>query len=80
VADRDAEQFRVLRDGADDRDAEHEELRVVVPGFRRGLSRFSPASVAIDQLLCLPLPLIPANGLLVQQAHQPVTSRRGCAA
>ena len=30
----------------------------VLPGF----SRFSPSSVAIDQLLCLPEPLTPAKG------------------
>ena len=31
-------------------------------GVSPGLSRFSPVSVPIDQLLCLPEPLIPANG------------------
>ena len=31
-------------------------------GSLPGSSRFSPSSVAIDQLLCLPEPLIPANG------------------
>src|SRR5260370_3494699 len=31
-------------------------------GVSPGLSRFSPVSVDIDQLLCLPEPLIPANG------------------
>ena len=31
-------------------------------GSLPGSSRFSPSSVAIDQLLCLPEPLMPANG------------------
>ena len=31
-------------------------------GVSPGLSRFSPLSVLIDQLLCLPDPLMPANG------------------
>jgi len=31
-------------------------------GSLPGSSRFSPSSVAIDQLLCLPDPLMPANG------------------
>ena len=31
-------------------------------GSLPGSSRFSPSSVLIDQLLCLPEPLMPANG------------------
>ena len=39
-------------------------------GLSPGLSRFSPVSVDIDQLLCLPLPLMPANGFSCKQAHE----------
>ena len=31
-------------------------------GVSPGESRFIPVSVAMDQLLCFPLPLTPANG------------------
>ena len=41
-------------------------------GLSPGLSRFSPVSVAIDQLLCLPMPLMPGERLLVQQADEAV--------
>ena len=43
-------------------------------GLSPGLSRFSPASVDIDQLLCLPLPLIPANGFSCSRQTNPYLS------
>ncbi len=73
LATRDAQQFRVLGDGPDDGDAEDEELGVVVR-VSPGLSRFSPASVAIDQLLCLPEPLMPANGFSCSRQTRPYFS------
>ena len=35
-----------------------------------GSSRLTPVSVAIDQLLCLPLPLTPANGFSCSSAFR----------
>jgi len=35
-----------------------------------GASRFTPVSVAMLQLLCFPLPLMPAKGFFVQQGPQ----------
>ncbi len=43
-------------------------------GVSPGLSRFSPASVAIDQLLCLPEPLMPANGFSCSRHASPYRS------
>ncbi len=40
-------------------------------GVSPGLSRFSPVSVDIDQLLCLPEPLMPANGFSWNSATRP---------
>ena len=63
-------------DAADDRDQERQELgvgvRVVAPG--RAGSR--PSSVAIDQLLCLPEPLIPANGFSWMRNIRPCCDAR----
>src|SRR5437868_10216937 len=50
-------------------------------GLSAGFSRFSPLSVAIDQLLCLPDPLIPAKGFSWSSALRPyfsATDRRVC--
>ena len=44
-------------------------------GSLPGSSRFSSSSVAIDQLLCLPEPLIPANGFSWIEEHQAVLRR-----
>ena len=44
-------------------------------GSLPGSSRFSPSSVAIDQLLCLPEPLMPGERLLVDEEHQAVLRR-----
>ena len=41
-------------------------------GSLPGSSRFSPSSVAIDQLLCLPDPLMPANGFSWMRKRQAV--------
>ena len=41
-------------------------------GVSPGLSRFSPVSVDIDQLLCLPEPLMPANGFSCSRQRQAV--------
>src|SRR2546430_15884694 len=48
-------------------------------GVSPGLSRFSPVSVDIDQLLCLPEPLMPANGFSCSRQARPYFSavRRG---
>ena len=43
-------------------------------GLSPGLSRFSPVSVAIDQLLCLPEPLMPANGFSCSRQTRPYLS------
>src|SRR6476660_6352260 len=40
-------------------------------GLSPGFSRFSPVSVDIDQLLCLPEPLIPANGFSWSRQARP---------
>ena len=40
-------------------------------GVLPGSSRFSPLSVAMDQLLCLPLPLMPANGFSWMSSIRP---------
>src|SRR5437764_11740872 len=40
-------------------------------GVSPGLSRFSPVSVDIDQLLCLPEPLMPANGFSCSRQVRP---------
>src|ERR1700680_3208966 len=40
-------------------------------GVSPGLSRFSPRSVDIDQLLCLPEPLMPANGFSWNSVTRP---------
>ena len=47
----------------------------------RGSSRLTPVSVAIDQLLCLPLPLIPAKGFSWSRHSKPcerATARSTC--
>ena len=70
VGDGRAQQVRVHVDAADDGQQERQELGVgmrVLPGS----SRFSPWSVAIDQLLCLPLPLMPANGFSWMSSIRP---------
>src|SRR3954452_6553087 len=43
-------------------------------GLSPGFSRFSPASVDIDQLLCLPDPLMPANGFSWSRQVMPYLS------
>ena len=43
-------------------------------GVSPGLSRFSPVSVDIDQLLCLPEPLMPANGFSCSRQARPYLS------
>ena len=55
------QQVAVLVRRPDDGRAGRQELGVLVRRVA-GLSRFSPWSSAIDQLLCLPEPLMPANG------------------
>ncbi len=40
-------------------------------GVSPGSSRFSPVSVPIDQLLCLPEPLTPANGFSCSRHTRP---------
>ena len=40
-------------------------------GVSPGSSRFSPLSVPIDQLLCLPEPLTPAKGFSCSSATRP---------
>ena len=42
-----------------------------VCGSEPGLSKFTPVSVAIDQLLCLPDPLTPANGFSCMRHAKP---------
>src|SRR5436190_19911304 len=46
-------------------------------GVSPGLSRFSPPSVAIDQLLCLPEPLMPAKGFSWNRQARPYLSAVG---
>src|SRR6266699_653074 len=43
-------------------------------GLSPGFKRFSPASVAIDQLLCLPEPLMPAKGFSWSRQIRPYFS------
>ena len=43
-----------------------------------GSSRFSPASVLIDQLLCLPEPLTPANGFSCSRQTRPYLRATFC--
>src|SRR5689334_17492494 len=43
-------------------------------GLSPGLSRFSPESVDIDQLLCLPEPLMPAKGFSWSRQARPYLS------
>jgi hypothetical protein len=43
-------------------------------GLSPGFSRFSPVSVDIDQLLCLPEPLMPANGFSCSRQTRPYLS------
>ena len=45
-------------------------------GSLPGSRRFSPSSVAIDQLLCLPEPLIPANGFSWMRNIRPCCGAR----
>ena len=40
-------------------------------GVSPGLSRLEPVSVPIDQLLCLPEPLTPANGFSCRRQTRP---------
>ena len=40
-------------------------------GVSPGSSRFSPVSVPIDQLLCFPEPLMPANGFSCNRHTSP---------
>ena len=40
-------------------------------GVSPGSSRFAPVSVPIDQLLCLPEPLTPANGFSCSRQTSP---------
>ena len=70
VRDARPEQVGVDVDGADDRHQERQELGVGVRVVA-GSSRFSPVSVAIDQLLCLPDPLMPANGFSWMSSIRP---------
>ena len=42
-----------------------------LPGVSPGFSRFWPESVPIDQLLCLPEPLTPANGFSCRRQTSP---------
>ncbi len=48
--------------------------RRLVSGDLPGLRRFSPVSVHIDQLSCLPLPLTPANGFSCNRHTSPCRS------
>ena len=48
-------------------------------GVSPGSKRFSPSSVHIDQLLCLPEPLIPANGFSCKRHLRPNSSATLCA-
>ena len=43
-----------------------------------GESRLTPESVAIDQLLCLPLPLTPANGFSCSRQTSPCLAATFC--
>ena len=45
--------------------------RMFCSGLRPGSSRFSPTSVDIDQLLCLPEPLMPAYGFSCSRHWKP---------
>ena len=51
--------------------AEEQEQQVLVRACRPGSSRFMPVSVPIDQLLCLPEPLTPANGFSCSRHTSP---------
>jgi hypothetical protein len=70
VGDRRAQQVGVDVDAADDG---HRNARnwALACGSLPGSSRFSPSSVAIDQLLCLPEPLMPANGFSWMSSIRP---------
>ena len=48
-------------------------------GLSPGFSRFSPVSVDIDQLLCLPEPLMPANGFSCSRQARPYLSAMAAA-
>ena len=50
--------------------AEEQELQVLVRRVAR-LEQVAPVSVAIDQLLCLPEPLTPANGFSCRRQTSP---------
>ena len=60
----------MLVDGLDDGGAEEQELAFSC-GVLPGSSRLSPVSVPIDQLLCLPEPLTPANGFSWSRQTRP---------
>ena len=60
-----------LLTACDDRRAEEQELRGSRAACRPGSSRLSPVSVPIDQLLCLPEPLTPANGFSCSRQTRP---------
>ena len=70
----DAQQLRVLGDGADDGRRRRPGTGRCRAGCRPGSSRFSPVSVDIDQLLCLPEPLMPANGFSCSRQTRPYLS------
>ena len=70
VRHRRPQQPLVLVDGLDDRRAEEQEAEVVGGGVAR-LDQVVPLSVPIDQLLCLPEPLTPANGFSCSRQTRP---------
>ena len=55
----------------DDGAQKQQELRVFVRAYSPGSSRFTPVSVEMDQLLCLPLPLTPAKGFSCSRQTRP---------
>ena len=78
VRDRGPQQALVLVDRLDHRGAEEQEARCSPPGSRPGPSGCGPVSVPIDQLLCLPEPLTPANGFSCSRQTSPYLRATFC--
>ena len=71
LATRDAQQILIFVHRLDDRGTGTAETARSRAGVSPGSSRLTPVLVDMDQLLCLPLPLTPANGFSCSRQTRP---------